>query len=187
MIDRFNPVKKYFEFEIIQVYRCKNCKLETRTVKSDQMHYCEVTPDSSSLNELLITSFQYDIEKRCECSVHNTKFTCRLGFKKLPKLFVVGLKRAIFDKKTIKLKTEIKLSHLLKLATTNKEKKIYKLNAVVNHIGESPTSGHYIGFFYRRFNKNWFRVNDGVVNQCDLSDVFEESKNNGYLFVYRQA
>ncbi|CAF5175986.1 unnamed protein product, partial [Rotaria magnacalcarata] len=61
---------------------------------------------------------------------------------------------------------------------------IYKLNAVVVHIGETADSGHI--FSYIRSPDNlWYKANDGLVQRIDLNAVL--ANNNSYILCYTKS
>ncbi|CAF4585272.1 unnamed protein product, partial [Rotaria magnacalcarata] len=61
---------------------------------------------------------------------------------------------------------------------------IYKLNAVVVHIGEAADSGHI--FSYIRSSDNlWYKADDTSVQRIDLDTVL--ACNNSYILCYTKS
>merc|ERR1712150_119731 len=64
----------------------------------------------------------------------------------------------------------------------------YKLSAVVTHKGyKSTETGHYVADILSPDENQWFRCDDLEVNKTTLSDVLEQSKEDGYIFIYSRS
>eukprot|EP00095_Tigriopus_kingsejongensis_P001747 maker-scaffold183_size276960-snap-gene-0.12 protein:Tk01747 transcript:maker-scaffold183_size276960-snap-gene-0.12-mRNA-1 annotation:"hypothetical protein EGM_10182" len=60
----------------------------------------------------------------------------------------------------------------------------YYLVGMVNHIGESVSSGHYKADVYCLDKEQWFRYDDERVSRMSTHQVLSENSVHGYLFVY---
>ena len=57
----------------------------------------------------------------------------------------------------------------------------YQLIGLVDHLGNTPKSGHYIA--WKKVNFKWYKCDDNII--CEVSENVIPSSNN-YLFVYIQ-
>ncbi|KRX53041.1 Ubiquitin carboxyl-terminal hydrolase 37 [Trichinella sp. T9] len=60
----------------------------------------------------------------------------------------------------------------------------YKLCAVVNHIGLSCQTGHYITDVYDWKENEWFCFDDSKAKLTSLKEVQQQRKKTGYIFFY---
>jgi ubiquitin C-terminal hydrolase len=111
----------------------------------------------------------------------------------MPKVLLVQLKRFDVGKK---LDAAVSFDETLDLGPFCHDSSIqqakYTLIGVVMHEG-TANSGHYWAFVRTEANA-WFRCNDTVVEEANLTRVLEEGKGRGepgkasaYLLLYRQC
>ena len=62
-----------------------------------------------------------------------------------------------------------------------KDSAMYQLNSVINHIGNSPNSGHYNIIFQDKLNKNFILVDDIDIN---YSSNVTETTEISYVVTY---
>jgi len=60
----------------------------------------------------------------------------------------------------------------------------YQLFAVVCHIGNSLTGGHYITYIFNENKGDWYECDDTLITKSCLDKVQECSKTSGYCFFY---
>eukprot|EP01083_Nonionella_stella_P027480 75680_1 len=61
----------------------------------------------------------------------------------------------------------------------------YVLQAVVHHLGRTPSSGHYICDAFDSEKNRWRRYNDSIVNTINTAEVLgPESEKTAYLFFF---
>ena len=100
-----------------------------------------------------------------------------------PSTLILHFKRYTFNEtlnKTIKLHTQI----FCPLALSLKSNAVYQLDAVINHIGESSTSGHYTILLNDSINKKLIMIDDtNIIHNASLSDV----KDVSYVAIYRKV
>ncbi|KAJ8912191.1 hypothetical protein NQ315_003795 [Exocentrus adspersus] len=58
----------------------------------------------------------------------------------------------------------------------------YSLFAVINHIGNSMSAGHYIAFVRQQHN-SWYKCDDHVITRANLKEVLD---SEGYLLFYHK-
>ena len=61
---------------------------------------------------------------------------------------------------------------------------LYQLVAVVCHIGNSLTGGHYIAYIFNEDKGDWYECDDTLISKSSLEKVQESSKTSGYCFFY---
>ena len=64
-----------------------------------------------------------------------------------------------------------------------KEKYIYDLICVSNHIGENINNGRYTSYVKNEINNNWYEMNDSKCTQLD-PNTFD--KDNAYVLIYQK-
>jgi len=121
--------------------------------------------------------------------------TKRIQFSSMPKALLVQLKR--FDRAN-KLGTAVRFEEKLDLGPFCHDSRMqqasepceYTLIGVVMHEG-TATAGHYWAFVRTEANA-WFRCDDAVVEEAELTRVLEEGRGgpveaSAYLLLYRQC
>ena len=99
-----------------------------------------------------------------------------------PSTLILHLLRFTYDEstnQTRKLHNSVKCPLNLLLNSTTK----YQLNSVINHIGESSTSGHYNILMLDKHNQNFILLDDLHISYNHTSDDLDEIS---YVAVYTQ-
>ncbi|XP_050997863.1 ubiquitin carboxyl-terminal hydrolase 26 [Acomys russatus] len=65
-----------------------------------------------------------------------------------------------------------------------KDKTIYRLISIINHIGSSPDGGHYISDAFDFRKRCWFSYNDQQVTSIHEDFVQKARSSTGYVFFY---
>jgi uncharacterized UBP type Zn finger protein len=188
------PVGSNFNFVIEKSFYCTKCK--DKTVREEDfidiiLNLC----DGKDVSELIELFFQKDeLEKKCEKCFHNNSIVTS-EIKKLPKYFILQLKRFQPDivnnvfKGLKKIKDEIEIFEKLnfqKYCQMELGESEYELKSIVLHHGASPNVGHYISFIKNK---------QGVWSECDddyitkqKGNVLEEKsvKKNAYILFYEK-
>ncbi|XP_053435076.1 ubiquitin carboxyl-terminal hydrolase 26 [Nycticebus coucang] len=87
-------------------------------------------------------------------------------------------KKGILDKKTESEATEPKRND-------NKDDRYtYRLIGIVNHLGKTPNSGHYLSDAYDFDRQVWFTYNDMQVSNIQEALMQETRLSTGYIFFY---
>ena len=60
---------------------------------------------------------------------------------------------------------------------------LYKLYAVICHIGPSSMSGHFVAYCKNRMDKKWYLYNDAFVTLCE--NPFDYRKGMAYILFYQ--
>jgi ubiquitin carboxyl-terminal hydrolase 26/29/37 len=60
----------------------------------------------------------------------------------------------------------------------------YRLVGIVNHLGKSADSGHYISDVMELVSKQWFSYNDSRVEAISEQILFEDRQKTGYIFFF---
>ena len=67
---------------------------------------------------------------------------------------------------------------------TGSEANTYRIIGIVNHLGVSSNSGHYISDVYNRNTNNWSSNDDTKVESLTQDQVLRKRTNTGYIFFY---
>ena len=67
---------------------------------------------------------------------------------------------------------------------TGSEANTYRIIGIVNHLGVSSNSGHYISDVYNRNTNNWSSYDDTKVESLTQDQVLRKRTNTGYIFFY---
>eukprot|EP00127_Corallochytrium_limacisporum_P002119 Clim_evm13s108 gene=Clim_evmTU13s108 len=165
-----------------------------------------------TINSCLRSSFQpEEIEKRCDhCGHAKARRWERIS--RMPKVLILHLKRFMHSKQwstVTKIHDKISVSYQLNIRSlitqSNKRHKAeskenatgpiqrvsgdkYKLKAVVRHMGETVSVGHYVADILD--GHHWQTYNDSIVNESrvqhnrGLAPSEHDRATEGYLFVY---
>ncbi|CAE8584390.1 unnamed protein product [Polarella glacialis] len=60
----------------------------------------------------------------------------------------------------------------------------YELAAVVQHIGQTPFSGHYVAFCWHEPSRAWFRFDDAGVRQVETKQIADEALTGGAYVLF---
>ncbi|XP_033118074.1 ubiquitin carboxyl-terminal hydrolase 10-like isoform X3 [Anneissia japonica] len=123
----------------------------------------------------------------------------RITIEKLPPVLVLHLKRFIYDKsggcqkmmKRIDYSVDLELGKELFSSTVKGKlggsQRWYKLFAVVYHLGEEASGGHYITDIFHPAVGGWLRTDDSIVKVVPVSQVLKPTLPRlPYLLFYRQ-
>lgn len=141
---------------------------------------------------------------KCELCNRMGSTTIQKHLTKLPRILVLHLKRYKFKSsvschennlRLIKNDSEIKIPIFLTLNTlastvakphneSLKEEPNYRLIGIVNHIGNSSTSGHYISDVYDIKNNKWSSFDDENTLNILEKKILTDRTKSGYVFFY---
>lgn len=123
-----------------------------------------------------------------ECTRHRAVLTHRIS--RLPATLVLHLKR--FDHSLHrKLFTPIVLPETLDLSSVTRKEapgsRVYKLRAIVLHLGETIHGGHFI-CHARGDDNRWRKFNDSLVSNLSPGDAYQTStaQQNAYIICYER-
>lgn len=100
-----------------------------------------------------------------------------------PAHFVVQLKRFRYDDQHGVRKIVRPITVGARLRQGNRD---YALRGVILHIGDTPTSGHYVAYVKARTSGNWFKVNDSSVEAKPEAHVLDQARL-GYMFYFERV
>ena len=60
----------------------------------------------------------------------------------------------------------------------NEGKTVYRLYAVICHLGPSSMSGHFVAYCRNRMDNKWYLYNDGIVTECTRQDQYNEDDSD---------
>jgi uncharacterized UBP type Zn finger protein len=163
-----------FDLLVVNFSECRDCKY---FVLEDDVMFglaCEVKPNiRDSISSLLEPRVEHWLCPGCHKNSQMSK-TCSIL--EDPSVLVIQLKRfACLDGKVKKLSNIVKFP----LIDLNVHHILYKLAAVVNHVG-SLSSGHYTSYVFD--NGQWFLVDD---NKSSPVDSLEVCSSNAYILIYQ--
>lgn len=148
-----------------------------------------VTKESHLVIPLSIQNIK-TLEEAIDAFVAEEKITKEISkkstFISFPKSIIFGLKPFtynVYTGKPVKLKNDVSYPEILTLKRPFDGVPInYQLSAIVEHIGQSPESGHYV-CYSRRFDGAWMKFDDDNVTK-----MFEKEYLNkeAYLLLYNQ-
>ena len=159
---------------------CPKCK----TASSKVTPFVDISLDikkSNTIEEALVEYFKVkhvgmlDDEEtwytcgKCEVKVYAT---CQSFLEILPPVLCLHLQRfdVIGGNATFKIKKPVKLCEILTLMYKNGLKVNYKLRSIINHIGDSPFSGHYTAIG-ECAESQFFHFDDNVVRKSCIPEV----------------
>lgn len=113
--------------------------------------------------------------------------TKRFSVHQPPNVATIQLKRFEFNRFSGKITKHIQFPENLDLrpymSDTTGDRLMYKLNAVLVHLGFSCNSGHYF-CFVRNSNNHWYRMDDERVQPVPVNQVLSQ---NAYILFYVKA
>jgi hypothetical protein len=165
-------------FSIDRLVQCDICEFMTRLLN----RILEPTHYDKAIAKLFYFHFRAngDPANTLFCHISTTASTSiaahyaahRPRFRDLPSLLLFQIERAVIDGRdshSVKDKAEFIADDQLDI-----DGEVYFLYAVVEHIGERTTSGHYV--VYVRDAKGWLYCNDDSVTASSLRDVQTTSR-----------
>ncbi|CAK9094620.1 unnamed protein product [Durusdinium trenchii] len=60
----------------------------------------------------------------------------------------------------------------------------YELSAVIQHLGTTPFSGHYVAYCWHHASQNWYCFDDARVRKVDSADLAREALNEGAYVLF---
>ena len=125
------------------------------------------------------------LERNCSKCGHN-EGTKVVSFTEDPEILVFQLKRFKFEENRIsKIDSEIFVPTRMNLESGS----LYQIIGTINHLGNSPASGHYTSTVYNETKKNFYLINDEEIKEIEsLNDeVYGQLISKTiYLIFYRQ-
>ena len=100
-----------------------------------------------------------------------------------PNVLIINLNRGKGIQFNVKLNFELYLDISNYVCNNNGPKK-YELIGVVQHYGESSMNGHYIAFCKSKFDKNWYKYNDSIVQKVNYNEMY--SSGIPYVLFYHK-
>lgn len=101
----------------------------------------------------------------------------------VPRRFILQLKRFDYDlvKNTAtKITNEVRVGSQLTIGGQP-----FGLRGVIDHLGDSPNTGHYVAYVKARGSETWFEANDSRVEQRGEQFVLDKAKS-AYLFYFER-
>lgn len=152
----------------------------------------QIGPNESTLVQAIRTYLdEEDVAVDCGIDGCEAKGARKAGhFTALPNNLVIQLKR--FDKRNVKLSHHVTFPLALSAprdlpVLNDKNFPTYSLAAVVVHVGDTTSSGHYMCYVRQKQNTGhdlWWRMDDLKINIVDEADVL---KAEAYLLFYTNA
>ena len=172
---------------------CSRCQNKSNTYDpfltlSIDVQHCQNITDSLfryTKKEHLGNDNMYKCEK-CRQKVEATR---RVTFQRLPKIFILHLKRFNYNGLNMKLSKHLafpehlEMKNFLSESACKSNPSQYRLYAVLVHSGFSSHSGHYY-CFVKSPSGIWYKCNDSNVSKCSLSIALQ---SEAYLLFYNQV
>ncbi len=101
-----------------------------------------------------------------------------------PRRFVMQLKRFDYDPRSgvaNKITRDVTVGPQLTV-----QGRSFELRGVINHLGDSPTTGHYVAYVKARNSGNWYETNDSRVERRSEEYVLGKAKSS-YLFYFERS
>ena len=178
-------IDQIFRIGFVSSSTCTLCsnvfeKRETKLLLNTPIYMCSYLADA-------LTNFfkQIPVNANCEtCNEIVSKCQC-INLTELPVVFVINLKRYIYSlNSSTKLKHNVEYNEYLNLSPymmhstiSNDENRsykssssLYRLYAVISHIGNTTQSGHYYSYI-RCLNDKWFLASDKHCKEIELNEV----------------
>ena len=133
--------------------------------------------EGKQLETLIFESLTSNLMKGCICTNNDTNHIEILEFQEPPKILLVVLNRYDYTLRPKKNTSSVIINDKLLL-----HEKPYHCQAIVNHHGETTTSGHYTTKLI--YDKSIYNCNDHIVS---LSDYEEKSSDSSYLIFYMRG
>lgn len=158
---------------------CLNCNHRTSSYDPFMILELELKYDNILDCIKKHTSFEEDIDDyKCEkCQKKNIKK--RLNIIRLPKVFLITLKR--YNNNICKLKNDVEINDKLKLKNYLGEELNYNLKSIIIHEGNCM-GGHYYTYTKNISTEKWFNFNDEKVSE--IENINNINKKNIYCLLY---
>uniref|UniRef100_A0A6B2KY63 ubiquitinyl hydrolase 1 n=1 Tax=Arcella intermedia TaxID=1963864 RepID=A0A6B2KY63_9EUKA len=189
---RTSPVKgsaekltNLFTGKLIYRTKCQNCKATSDV--SGEYNQISLTVDKDENNAFLEYFEDEKIEGYvCEKCNDTTVASRSTLLTSCPPVLTVHLMRFVFDKSSLsrtKVCSEVEVLRELDLHRYNSNVNArYELFSVINHIGSTAHSGHYVS--YVKHDSTWWKFDDTEVSREEPN---ERSTNCAYMLFYRKV
>lgn len=174
-------VKNLFEFQKCSSYKCQ-CGFETRNRERNDNTIMVHRNRSKSIqfNELFHRNVTQECTQCKETTVHFTEQ--RFSFDIESKCVVMRIKKMIQENgRIVQLKSKITNYDCDNIILPSDNNQIFRIKAVIQHIGDTPFSGHYVAIV--RNSAKWLKISDNrlignyerlVPNLTDISLIYLE-------------
>ncbi|XP_059474435.1 ubiquitin carboxyl-terminal hydrolase 48-like [Neocloeon triangulifer] len=185
-----NICKKIFMTECNSVIECNECGTARTTPNSMLNFQLPLTSKKQTVQEIIKSTMdgeKMDEENQYFCGVCLKKCDAvkKLEFTKLPPTFVIQVLRSEYNReknRITKLKTFLEINQEIDLSPFSSETadstnaKKYKLSAVVVHLGEEVSGGHYIINVKDADKGKWYSFNDSSIEPMHKLCLVEGGK-----------
>lgn len=180
-------IDEIFSINIKRSRVCSNCEStstpnrEVSRFITATIPYAGVSLDTCINNAMNSIISDFTCEK---CSNKNT-VSNQEKIVDCPKVFIIQLARFNFEKKEAKkVCHEVNTPHVMdfsKWFEEVKDKQLFELFAVVNHVGDKLSTGHY--FANLKIGKSWISFNDADVHEANFNTV----TRGAYLLFFKKV
>ncbi|OMJ84054.1 hypothetical protein SteCoe_14925 [Stentor coeruleus] len=189
LVDRIEPKdfkEKIFGGQLQSTVKCKECRYES--VTNEPFFDLSLEVSGNDIEKCITDFCREEIlsgENRYNCPQCKRKTVATKQFliKTAPNILTIQLKRFTNqgkkDSRTVRFGETITLDSSLLYS----QPIIYRLYAVLVHVGFGCRSGHYYSFI-KAPNDMWFEANDSCISQASLSRVL--SNNGAYILMYKR-
>ncbi|XP_077975002.1 uncharacterized protein LOC120330292 isoform X2 [Styela clava] len=200
------PITANFGFKVQHSYKCTRCSF-TFAIIEDWYDIpvdiiSSLASEVQSIQQLLLRSIrkEEEIENSCR-SCSNGRSIKTIHIVELPRILTVYLMRYNVDRtgRVRKIHQNIGISRNLSLtkyqlnptdANNNlllpeSVTALYELTSIVNHLGETPTSGHYISDVLRdNVSRTWQCYDDNIVTNTYGDGILQRRELDAYVLFY---
>ena len=171
------PESKESPFLVLRITNIPSTSLNVSLTSLLQAHFSESSKVTLMRCSHCCEQQRHGKDKCNQVGVcQNKKTVEKFNITKYPEFLIIQLIRNVGDQPKLMTYVEVEEGHL------DVNGHAYEMIGVVDHIGESPKSGHYITFL-KDPDGNWILFNDGVNMTCQFKQV--NGKNN-YMFLFRR-
>ena len=162
-----------FSFTLKKTLICQKCRHSSIFFIPNSALYIH-PKDGKQVDTLIFDSLTSNLMKGCVCTNYDINHMEILEFQEPPKILVVVLNRYNYTIRAKKNTSSVLIGdHLLINGKT------YHCQAIVNHHGETTTSGHYTTKLI--YDECIYNCDDHIVS---LTDIKEKSSNTAYMIFY---
>ncbi|XP_034554961.1 ubiquitin carboxyl-terminal hydrolase 37-like isoform X2 [Notolabrus celidotus] len=187
------PVESNTTFKMENTRRCNGCGAESKREEVFTNLSLDMVPGHGTVEEMLINYLkETNLEYRCQCgSISSGQ---RSSFTTLPSVLVLHLKRFSFTPtyRLIKLCDPVHLNRDLVVSEPSQGGCCYSLVSMINHMGTTAESGHYICDGIDPDVKpedptdRWFTYDDAWVTKTSGASVCNNRKKSAYVLFYKE-
>lgn len=176
------------EHDVIEIFSLGEEEPEVKRARTGPVE----TPSVQFLVEKFMET-ELNVEWKCPKGCQSERASLSHKFARSPKVLMLQLKR--FDVNEagtdfVKIATAVEVSEYLLLSSMALSNMaggpLFRLKAVVQHIGDSIRHGHYICF--GRKKDQWYKHDDSRVEKCSTELAFEGKKvrESAYMLLYER-